>query len=138
MENEVIEFDIGVGGGGGGGGAASGDEALDGDHHALDEEMADMMEIRQIIVLGITPGASLSNCLSRVDHFGLSCISANWHQDDMDKKIHDLTHELDCANRKCDVYRANLISVLRDIEDHKQQLSVKVQNIKLSMKDDGL
>ncbi|GMP37206.1 hypothetical protein CsSME_00009001 [Camellia sinensis var. sinensis] len=59
-------------------------------------------------------------------------------EDDMDKKIHDLTHELDCANRKCDVYRANLISVLRDIEDHKQQLSVKVQNIKLSMKDDGL
>ncbi|CAL5328782.1 unnamed protein product [Camellia sinensis] len=57
--------------------------------------------------------------------------------DDMDKKIHDLTHELDCANRKCDVYRANLISVLRDIEDHKQQLSVKVQNIKLSMKDDA-
>ncbi|KAL7237205.1 hypothetical protein ACSBR1_020301 [Camellia fascicularis] len=59
-------------------------------------------------------------------------------EDDMDKKIHDLTHGLDCANRKCDVYRANLISVLRDIEDHKQQLSVKVQNIKLSMKDDGL
>ncbi|GMP37207.1 hypothetical protein CsSME_00009001 [Camellia sinensis var. sinensis] len=41
MENEVIEFDIGVGGGGGGGGAASGDDALDGDHHVLDEEMAD-------------------------------------------------------------------------------------------------
>ena len=53
----------------------------------------------------------------------------------MDKKIKDLTHELDCANRKCEVYRANLLSVLRDIEDHKQQLSVKVQNVKLSMKD---
>lgn len=53
----------------------------------------------------------------------------------MDRKIQDLTHEVDCANRKCEVYRANLLSVLRDIEDHKQQLSVKVQNIKLSMKD---
>ncbi|KAI7981827.1 hypothetical protein LOK49_Contig11G00032 [Camellia lanceoleosa] len=39
MENEVIEFDIGVGGGGRG--ATSGDEALDSDHHVLDEEMAD-------------------------------------------------------------------------------------------------
>ncbi|CAL5402377.1 unnamed protein product [Camellia sinensis] len=53
---------------------------------------------------------------------------------DMDKKIQDLTHELDCANRKCEVYQANLISILRDIEDHKQQLSVEVQNLKFSMK----
>uniref|UniRef100_A0A5B6YN49 Protein FAR1-RELATED SEQUENCE n=1 Tax=Davidia involucrata TaxID=16924 RepID=A0A5B6YN49_DAVIN len=56
-------------------------------------------------------------------------------EDDMDIKIQELTHELDSANRKCEVYRANLLSVLRDIEDHKQQLSVKVQNIKLSLKD---
>ncbi|XP_059647343.1 protein FAR1-RELATED SEQUENCE 5 [Cornus florida] len=56
-------------------------------------------------------------------------------EDDMDKKIRELTNELDCANRKCEVYRANLLSVLRDIEDHKQQLSIKVQNVKLSLKD---
>lgn len=54
---------------------------------------------------------------------------------DMDKKIEDLSHELECANRKCEVYRTNLLSVLRHIEEHKQQLSVKVQNIKLSLKD---
>ncbi|KAK3007614.1 hypothetical protein RJ639_014265, partial [Escallonia herrerae] len=48
-------------------------------------------------------------------------------EDDMDKKIRELNHDLDCAKRKCEVYRANLLSVLRDIEDHKQQLSIKVQ-----------
>lgn len=62
-------------------------------------------------------------------------VTRHLSEDDMDKKIQDLTHAVDCANRKCEVYRANLLSVLRDIEDHKQQLSVKVQNIKLSMKD---
>lgn len=56
-------------------------------------------------------------------------------QDDMDKKVQELANELEYANRKCEVYRANLLSVLKDIEDHKLQLSIKVQNIKISMKD---
>lgn len=56
-------------------------------------------------------------------------------QDDMDKKIRELTTELEFASRKCEVYRANLLSVLKDIEDHKLQLSIKVQNIKISLKD---
>lgn len=56
-------------------------------------------------------------------------------QDDMDKNIRELTTELECANRKCEVYRANLLSLLKDIEDHKLQLSIKVENIKISMKD---
>ncbi|KAJ0010858.1 hypothetical protein Pint_33976 [Pistacia integerrima] len=60
------------------------------------------------------------------------CISCH---DDMDKKIRELTNELEFASRKCEVYRANLLSVLKDIEDHKLQLSIKVQNIKISMKD---
>lgn len=56
-------------------------------------------------------------------------------EDDMDKRIQQLTYELDSANQKCEVYRANLLSVLKDIEEHKLQLSIKVQNIKISMKD---
>lgn len=56
-------------------------------------------------------------------------------QDVMDKNIRELTTELECANRKCEVYRANLLSLLKDIEDHKMQLSIKVENIKISMKD---
>ncbi|KAK8656495.1 hypothetical protein V6N13_098444 [Hibiscus sabdariffa] len=56
-------------------------------------------------------------------------------EDDMDKKIRELTNELEFASRKCGVYRSNLLSVLKDIEEHKLQLSIKVQNIKISMKD---
>ncbi|KAK9164787.1 hypothetical protein Syun_005689 [Stephania yunnanensis] len=55
--------------------------------------------------------------------------------DDKDKKLEELSRELDRANRKCEVYRANLLAVLKDIEEQKLQLSVKVQNIKLGMKD---
>lgn len=63
--------------------------------------------------------------------------SSNQHlsEDDVDKKIRELNNELNFASRKCEVYRANLLSVLKDIEDHKLQLSIKVQNIKISMKD---
>ncbi|GLU19636.1 hypothetical protein SLE2022_358740 [Rubroshorea leprosula] len=55
--------------------------------------------------------------------------------DEQDKKIQKLTRQLERARRKCEVYRANLLSILKDIEDQKLQLSVKVQNIKLGMKD---
>lgn len=53
----------------------------------------------------------------------------------MDQKIDELSRELELANGKCEVYRSNLLSILKDIEDHKQRLSIEVQNIKLSMKD---
>ncbi|KAL0436343.1 UNVERIFIED_CONTAM: protein FAR1-RELATED SEQUENCE 5 [Sesamum radiatum] len=56
-------------------------------------------------------------------------------EDDMDQKINELSTDLERANRKCEVYRTNLFSLLKDIEDHKQRLSIEVQNIKLSMKD---
>lgn len=65
----------------------------------------------------------------------ISLIMCYTSQDDVDKKIRELNNELNFASRKCEVYRANLLSVLKDIEDHKLQLSIKVQNIKISMKD---
>ncbi|KAK9112376.1 hypothetical protein Scep_019895 [Stephania cephalantha] len=55
--------------------------------------------------------------------------------DEKDKKIEEMSRELCRANRKSEVYRANLLTVLKDIEEQKLQLSVKVQNIKLGMKD---
>ncbi|KAJ4846616.1 hypothetical protein Tsubulata_014626, partial [Turnera subulata] len=45
-------------------------------------------------------------------------------EDDTDKKLQELINQLEYANRKCQVYRANLLSVLKDIEDHKLQLSI--------------
>ncbi|KAL2934158.1 Protein FAR1-RELATED SEQUENCE 5 [Bienertia sinuspersici] len=56
-------------------------------------------------------------------------------EDHMDQKIRELSEELESANRKCETYRANLLSVLKEIEDHKQQLAVKVHTMKLSLKD---
>ena len=53
----------------------------------------------------------------------------------MDRKINELSVDLERANRKCEVYRTNLLSLMKDVEDHKQRLSVEVQNIKLSLKD---
>ncbi|XP_015889513.2 protein FAR1-RELATED SEQUENCE 5 [Ziziphus jujuba] len=56
-------------------------------------------------------------------------------EDEQDRKIHKLSRQLERSRRKCTVYRANLLSVLKDIEEQKLQLSVKVQNIKLGMKE---
>uniref|UniRef100_A0A803LGV3 Protein FAR1-RELATED SEQUENCE n=1 Tax=Chenopodium quinoa TaxID=63459 RepID=A0A803LGV3_CHEQI len=61
-------------------------------------------------------------------------LSQQVSEDCMDQKIRELSEELESANRKCEVYRANLLSVLKDIEDHKQLLAVKVHNVKLSLK----
>ncbi|RDX79174.1 Protein FAR1-RELATED SEQUENCE 5, partial [Mucuna pruriens] len=51
------------------------------------------------------------------------------YKDDQDRTIEKLTRQLDRARRKCEVYRSNLLSILKDIEEQKLQLSVKVQNI---------
>nr|XP_043614212.1 protein FAR1-RELATED SEQUENCE 5 [Erigeron canadensis] len=59
----------------------------------------------------------------------------NLSEDEMDRKIQELNKELDSARRKCEVYRSNLLSIFKDIEDHKQQLSLKVQIIRYSVKD---
>ncbi|KAJ0040964.1 hypothetical protein Pint_28771 [Pistacia integerrima] len=90
---------------------------------------------------------AVSNRPSREDHQfqGSQTNITSWdHQrgleqpasaDDQDRKIQKLSRQLERARRKCELYRANLLSVLKDIEEQKLQLSVKVQSIKLGMKD---
>ncbi|KAG5067625.1 hypothetical protein JHK85_000002 [Glycine max] len=51
------------------------------------------------------------------------------------KKIGELTAELEATNQRCEVYRANLLAVLKDMEEQKLKLSVKVQNARLSLKE---
>ncbi|CAB4318391.1 unnamed protein product [Prunus armeniaca] len=69
------------------------------------------------------------------DHkWGFETLSA----DEQDKKIQKLERQLDRAQRKCELYRASLLSVLKDIEEQKLQLSVKVENIKLGMKESSI
>ncbi|XP_050388042.1 protein FAR1-RELATED SEQUENCE 5-like [Argentina anserina] len=66
------------------------------------------------------------------DHkWGLETLSP----DDQDKKIQKLSRQLERAQRKCEVYRSHLFSVLKDIEEQKLQLSVKVQDIRIEMKE---
>ncbi|KAB1209865.1 Protein FAR1-RELATED SEQUENCE 5 [Morella rubra] len=84
--------------------------------------------VRRNLASGVSRANSTSDDLERSSREHMS-------EDDVDKKIRELTGEVESANRKCEVYRANLLSVLKDIEDHKLQLSIKVQNIKISMKD---
>ncbi|GKU96128.1 hypothetical protein SLEP1_g9398 [Rubroshorea leprosula] len=55
--------------------------------------------------------------------------------DEKRKKIHELTTELESVNQRCEVYRSNLLAVLRDMEEEKLKLSVKVQNARLSLKE---
>ncbi|CAN4112643.1 unnamed protein product [Withania somnifera] len=80
----------------------------------------------------LTSNGVRANCNIEDEQRSLTCPLT---EDDMDTKIQELSYQLDCTNRKCEVYRANLYSVLKDVDDHKQQLSIKVQNIKLSLKD---
>ncbi|GMI80468.1 hypothetical protein HRI_001716100 [Hibiscus trionum] len=56
-------------------------------------------------------------------------------QDEKEKKIRQLSTELESVNRRCEVYRANLLAVLRDMEEQKLMLSVKVQNARLNMRE---
>jgi len=56
-------------------------------------------------------------------------------QEEKAKKIRELTAELNNTTKRCEVYRSNLLAVLKDVEDQKLKLSVKVQNAKLSLKE---
>lgn len=55
--------------------------------------------------------------------------------EEKNEKIRILTAKLESTNRRCEVYRANLVGVLRDMEDQKLKLAVKVQNARLSLRE---
>ncbi|XP_021753293.1 protein FAR1-RELATED SEQUENCE 9-like isoform X2 [Chenopodium quinoa] len=76
---------------------------------------------------GVSQGRSLAN--------GDSLVASVQPAEEKVKKIQELTAELDITNKRCEVYRANLLAVLKDMEDQKLKLSVKVQNARLSLKE---
>lgn len=55
--------------------------------------------------------------------------------DEKEKRIRELTEELESINQRCEVYRSNLLTVLRDMEEQKLKLCVKVENARLSLKE---
>lgn len=61
--------------------------------------------------------------------------SSSLSREQKEKKIHELTAELNRTNQKSEVYRAILLALFKDMEDQKLKLSVKVQNARLSLKE---
>ncbi|XP_021284090.1 protein FAR1-RELATED SEQUENCE 5-like [Herrania umbratica] len=55
--------------------------------------------------------------------------------ENQEKKIQELSVELEDASRRCESYRAKLAAVLKDMEEQKLKMSVKVQNVRLILKD---
>lgn len=53
---------------------------------------------------------------------------------DQEKKIQELTAELENASQRCEAYRASLLAVLKDMEEQKLRMEVKVQNVRLHLK----
>ncbi|KAF2314614.1 hypothetical protein GH714_027939 [Hevea brasiliensis] len=85
---------------------------------------------------GDTEGVALTNGDSQVLHVVDENRPTTFQSaDEKEKKIRELTAELESTNQRCDVYRANLLAVLRDMEEQKLKLSVKVQNARLSLKE---
>ncbi|RVW51228.1 Protein FAR1-related sequence 9 [Vitis vinifera] len=53
---------------------------------------------------------------------------------EQDKRIEELTAELENASQRCEAYRASLLAVLKDMEEEKLKIAVKVQNTRLNLK----
>ncbi|KAI4367324.1 hypothetical protein MLD38_023075 [Melastoma candidum] len=56
-------------------------------------------------------------------------------RDEKEKQMQELTAELESTNRRCEVYRTNLLAILKDYEEQKLKLSVKMQNTRLRLKE---
>lgn len=85
---------------------------------------------------GAMHGSSLANGGSQEMHATEENQTVAYQsQDEKEKKIRELSAELDNTNQRCEVYRANLLAVLRDMEEQKLKLSVKVQSARLSLKE---
>ncbi|GMJ02809.1 FAR1-related sequence 5 [Hibiscus trionum] len=52
-----------------------------------------------------------------------------------EKKIEELNTEVEYASQRCEGYRAKLMAVLKDMEEQKLKLTVKVRNVRLILKD---
>lgn len=50
-------------------------------------------------------------------------------KDEKDKKIQELTTELRFKKRLSAVYREQLLTFMKDVEDHSKHLSTKVQSV---------
>ncbi|XP_030552654.1 protein FAR1-RELATED SEQUENCE 9 [Rhodamnia argentea] len=85
---------------------------------------------------GAAPDGNLANGNSKEFHASGENHMLTFHSvDEKKKKIRELTAALESTNQRCEVYRTNLLAILKDMEDQKLKLSVKVQNARLSLKE---
>ncbi|KAM1764567.1 hypothetical protein ACFX11_003802 [Malus domestica] len=85
---------------------------------------------------GATQGSSLANGgRQEIPATEANEMAGYQSTDEKEKKIRELSAELEDTNKRCEVYRANLLAVLRDMEEQKSKLSVKVQSARLSLKE---
>ncbi|KAK7274030.1 hypothetical protein RIF29_15100 [Crotalaria pallida] len=52
---------------------------------------------------------------------------------DEDKKIQELTTELESATQRCEAYRQNLVGLLKIMDEQKLKVSVEVHNFRLNL-----
>ncbi|XVE94352.1 hypothetical protein REPUB_Repub02eG0001800 [Reevesia pubescens] len=62
-------------------------------------------------------------------------LQSSSEDEDEEKKIQELSVKLEDARRRCEEYRGKLLSVLKDMEEQKLKMSVKVQNVRLILKE---
>ncbi|KAL6325943.1 hypothetical protein AAG906_038434 [Vitis piasezkii] len=53
---------------------------------------------------------------------------------EQDKRIEELTAELENASQMCEAYRASLLAALKDMEGEKLKMAMKFQNTRLNLK----
>ncbi|GKU98206.1 hypothetical protein SLEP1_g11238 [Rubroshorea leprosula] len=53
---------------------------------------------------------------------------------DQDKKIQELTAKLEVASEQCEAYRAKLVAILKDMEEQKLKMKVKVESARVNLK----
>lgn len=62
-------------------------------------------------------------------------------QEEKDKKIQELYDELQCERERCAAFRQQLHTILKDLEEHADFMSIRVEDIVNSLKEielDGL
>ncbi|KAH0654328.1 hypothetical protein KY289_032006 [Solanum tuberosum] len=77
----------------------------------------------------------VNGCNQVVDEGDIDLVDSGQSKEEKEQKIRELTAKLESINQQSEVYRANLLAVLKDMEEEKLKLSVKVQNARLSLKE---
>lgn len=56
------------------------------------------------------------------------------YSSDQDKKIEELSAELEDASKQCEAYRGKLLGVLKEMEERKLKISVNMENVRLNLR----